>query len=85
MTYDDDNRSMTVNGSSVMNDDNGNLTWSLLTNGSFVAQTYDGRNRLVSSGGVTIFMMRQIIGLRKVMELIRLSMLPILTQNCLKF
>jgi len=53
MTYDDDNRLATVNGSSVTSDLDGNLTYAPLTNGTFVTQTFDARNRLTSSGGVT--------------------------------
>ena len=55
MTYDDDNRLLTVNGSSVTSDLDGNLTYAPLTNATFVTQTFDARNRLTSSGGVTNF------------------------------
>jgi RHS repeat-associated protein len=55
MTYDDDNRLLTVNGSSVTSDLDGNLTYAPLTNSTFVTQTFDARNRLTSSGGVTNF------------------------------
>ncbi|MEI6076402.1 MAG: RHS repeat-associated core domain-containing protein [Verrucomicrobiota bacterium] len=53
MTYDDDNRLLTVNGASVTNDADGNLTYAPLTNGTFVSQTFDPRNRLLNAGGVT--------------------------------
>ena len=53
MTYDDDNRLATVNGTSTTSDLDGNLTYAPLTNGTFVTQTFDARNRLTSSGGVT--------------------------------
>ncbi|HXI69558.1 MAG TPA: RHS repeat-associated core domain-containing protein [Verrucomicrobiae bacterium] len=53
MTYDDDNRLATVNGSSVTNDLDGNLTGAPLTNGTFASYTYDTRNRLLNAGGVT--------------------------------
>jgi RHS repeat-associated protein len=55
MTYDDDNRLATFNGSSVTSDLDGNLTYAPLTNGIFATQTFDARNRYVSSGGVTNF------------------------------
>ena len=55
MTYDDDNRLLTVNGSSVTSDSDGNLTYAPLTNGTSVTQTFDSRNRLTSSSGVTNF------------------------------
>jgi RHS repeat-associated protein len=53
MTYDDDNRLATVNGSSVTSDLDGNLTYAPLTNGTFATYTYDARNRLLNAGGVT--------------------------------
>ena len=55
MTYDDDNRLLTINGATVTNDLNANLTYAPLTNGVLVAQVFDARNRLVSAGGVTNF------------------------------
>ncbi|MEI6077755.1 MAG: transglutaminase domain-containing protein, partial [Verrucomicrobiota bacterium] len=55
MTYDDDNRLLKVNDSYVTNDLDGNLTYSPLTNSTFVTQMFDARNRLTSSGGVTNF------------------------------
>jgi RHS repeat-associated protein len=55
MTYDDDNRLATINGSTVTSDLDGNLTYAPLTNGTLVTQTFDARNRLTSSGGVTNF------------------------------
>ena len=53
MTYDDDNRLATFNGSSVTNDTNGNLTSAPLTNSTLVSYAYDARNRLLNVGGVT--------------------------------
>lgn len=61
MTYDDDSRLSTFQGPSmgspqtVGTDNNGNLTSGPLTNDTFVAYTYDTRNRLLSAGGVTNF------------------------------
>ncbi|MGA2800994.1 MAG: hypothetical protein ABSE97_01265 [Verrucomicrobiota bacterium] len=54
VTYDDDNRLATVNGSSVANDLDGNLVSGPLTNDNFVTYTYDARNRLSNVGGVTL-------------------------------
>ena len=52
--YDDDNRVLTLNGVSLNNDDDGNLTNGPLSpgasNGTLV---YDSRNRLIQSPGVT--------------------------------
>jgi len=53
MTYDDNNRLLTVNGTSVANDSDGNLTSGPLTNSTFVSYAYDSRNRLLNAGGVT--------------------------------
>jgi len=53
MTYDDDNRLLTINGVAVTNDLNANLTYAPLTNGVLTTQAFDARNRLASSGGVT--------------------------------
>jgi RHS repeat-associated protein len=53
MTYDDDNRLATVNGSGVTMDTDGNLISGPLTNGTFFAYAYDVRNRLLNAGGVT--------------------------------
>ena len=53
MTYDDDNRLATFNGSSVTSDLDGNLTSAPLTNSAIVSYTYDARNRLLNAGGVT--------------------------------
>ncbi|MFN3409054.1 MAG: RHS repeat-associated core domain-containing protein [Limisphaerales bacterium] len=50
MTYDDDNRVLTVNGQSVTHDDDGNLTTGPLPGGGFATFTYDARNRLVNVG-----------------------------------
>jgi len=55
MTYDDDNRLLTINGVEVTNDLNANLTYAPLTNGVLITQVFDARNRLVSAGGVTNF------------------------------
>ena len=48
MTYDDDNRLATVNGTSVTMDLDGNLISGPTTNSAFSTYTYDARNRLVS-------------------------------------
>ena len=53
MTYDADNRLSSVNGTSVTNDLDGNLTFAPLTNGVFTNLIYDARNRLLNAGGVT--------------------------------
>jgi len=53
MTYDDDNRLATVNGSPVTSDLDGNLTYAPLTNGVSATQTFDARNRLISVGGTS--------------------------------
>ena len=53
MTYDTDNRLVTVNGAGVTNDTDGNLTYAPLTNGNGATLVYDARNRLLSVGGVT--------------------------------
>jgi len=53
MTYDNDNRLATFNGSSVSNDPDGNLTFAPLPNGTFTNYAFDARNRLLNAGGVT--------------------------------
>ncbi len=59
MTYDDDNQLASFKGPSmgsyqaVGTDSDGNLTSAPLTNDTFVIYTYDARNRLLNSGGVT--------------------------------
>ena len=53
MTYDADNRLLTVNSVGVTNDLDGNLTYAPLASGSFTNYTYDARNRLLNAGGVT--------------------------------
>jgi RHS repeat-associated protein len=53
MTYDADNRLLTFNGSSVVNDLDGNLTTGPLTNAVLTNYIYDARNRLSNVGGVT--------------------------------
>ena len=58
MTFDDDNRLSTFKGptmgsaSSVTLDVDGNMTYGPLTNDTFVAYSYDSRNRLASAGGI---------------------------------
>ncbi|MCS7338572.1 MAG: hypothetical protein NZ739_10110, partial [Verrucomicrobiae bacterium] len=51
MTYDEDNRLLTINGQSVTHDLDGNMTSGPLTNGQFASFAYDARNRLVAVGG----------------------------------
>jgi RHS repeat-associated protein len=53
MTFDDDNRILTLNGQNVTNDADGNMTWGPLTNSTFSAYAYDARNRLLSAGGLS--------------------------------
>lgn len=53
MTFDADNRLITLNGQNITNDLNGNMTWGPLTNSAFSAYTFDARNRLLSAGGLT--------------------------------
>jgi len=59
MTYDDDNRLKQFQGPSMGSlqtvgvDLDGNLTNGPLANDTFVAYTYDARNRLLNAGGVT--------------------------------
>lgn len=53
MTFDEDNRLATFNGSNVTNDADGNLTWGPLTNNTFASYDYDARNRLLGAGGVS--------------------------------
>jgi len=53
MTYDEDNRLLTVNSVNTTNDFDGNLTYAPLTNGVFASHVYDARNRLLNAGGVT--------------------------------
>ncbi|MFN3409055.1 MAG: RHS repeat-associated core domain-containing protein [Limisphaerales bacterium] len=52
MTYDDDNRVLTVNGQSVTHDDDGNLTTGPLPSGGWASFSYDARNRLLAGGDV---------------------------------
>ena len=52
MTYDNDNRLATFNGTSVTVDNAGNLTYGPGTNNTFGTYSYDPRNRLTSAGGV---------------------------------
>jgi RHS repeat-associated protein len=53
MTYDNDNRLATFNGTSVTIDNAGNLTYGPGTNSTFGTYSYDPRNRLTSAGGVS--------------------------------
>ncbi len=53
MTYNDDNQLITVNGTNVYSDLDGNLTNAPLANGVFATLNYDARNRLLNAGGVT--------------------------------
>lgn len=53
MTYDHDNRLTNFNGSNVTIDGQGNMTYGPGTNNTFLTYTYDARNRLTSSGGVS--------------------------------
>src|ERR1700690_214299 len=53
MTYDADNRLASVDGNNVTIDSDGNLTSGPLTNDTFIAYSYDARNRLLNAGGVT--------------------------------
>ena len=51
-TYDDDNRLASFNGTSVVHDDDGNMTSGPLGNAGSSTFVYDSRNRLTSAGGV---------------------------------
>ena len=51
MSYDDDNRLQTVNGTSVSYDADGNLTNGPIGTGVFTNFTYDSRNRLLTVNG----------------------------------
>jgi RHS repeat-associated protein len=53
MTYDDDNRLLTVNSLNVYSDADGNLTNAPMTNNTLVSYAYDARNRLLNASGVT--------------------------------
>ena len=50
MTFDDDNRIVTLNGQSVVHDQDGNMTTGPLTNNTLATYTYDARNRLSAIG-----------------------------------
>src|SRR5260221_5486225 len=52
MTFDDDNRLATFNGSGVTVDQDGNLTYGPVTNSTFTSYTFDARNRLLAVGGL---------------------------------
>jgi RHS repeat-associated protein len=53
MTFDNDNRLSTFNGSSVTIDADGDLTYGPGTNNTFGTYTYDARNELTSAGGLS--------------------------------
>ena len=53
MTFDDDNRLVNIDGQSVMNDLDGNMTNGPISSGTLGAYTYDTRNRLTSAGGLS--------------------------------
>jgi RHS repeat-associated protein len=53
MTYNTDDRLITVNGTQVFSDGNGNMTNAPLPSGVFTNYQYDARNRLLNAGGVT--------------------------------
>jgi RHS repeat-associated protein len=53
MTYDNDDRLATFNGTSVSVDSDGNLTYGPLTNNTFGTYAYDARNEITSAGGVS--------------------------------
>ncbi len=52
-TFDDDNRLLTVNGVTVTNDLDGNLTYGPLINSTFLAHFFNARNQLLSAGNRT--------------------------------
>ena len=53
-TYDDDNRLLTANGSSVVHDDDGNMTSGPITSTSgTVSLGYNSRNQLISAAGTS--------------------------------
>lgn len=53
-TYDDDNRLLTVNSSSVIHDNDGNMTFGPVSQTSgFLNLTYNSRNQLTQTGGVS--------------------------------
>ncbi len=51
MTYDDDNRISAFNGSTILYDNNGNMTNGPLLGSGLIAYAYDSRNRLEAAGG----------------------------------
>jgi RHS repeat-associated protein len=53
MTFDNDNRLATFNGTGVTIDGNGNMTYGPGTNSTFGTYTYDARNELTSAGGLS--------------------------------
>jgi RHS repeat-associated protein len=53
MSFDDDNRLTGVDGNTVNNDADGNMTNGPLTSDTPFTYTYDARNRLLNAGGVT--------------------------------
>ena len=53
MTFDDDNRLTGVDGNTIVNDTDGNMTSGPLTNDTLFTYTYDARNRLTAAGGLS--------------------------------
>ena len=53
MTFDNDNRLATFNGTNVTIDNDGNLTYGPGTNNTFGNYTYDARNELTSASGLS--------------------------------
>jgi RHS repeat-associated protein len=53
MVFDDDNRLTAIDGSTLVNDTDGNMTSGPLTNDTLFTYVYDARNRLLNAGGVT--------------------------------
>lgn len=53
-TYDDDNRLLTLNGSNIVHDDDGNMTSGLISESSgILALGYNSRNQLKTAGGAS--------------------------------
>ena len=53
MAFDDDNRLTAIDGFTLANDTDGNMTSGPLTNDTLFTYIYDSRNRLLNVGGVT--------------------------------
>ena len=53
MAYDNDNRLTTFNGTTLTNDNDGNMTYGPGTNNTFGTYTYDARDRLTSAFGLS--------------------------------